>query len=157
MSPRRWDCMTKGLHLSLLQRIGSIICIFALLFSNVAGFVHLGCTQRSSSETTHAHPHLSDSSDDHHQCGHSHSHVASDETNDSSTGNHSLPHDSDHHEEDTCNVCKSVYTNEDNAIAAESTDSIIELVHTERLRSRNEFFCSNFLFDLSLVRGPPRI
>ena len=161
MSPRRWDCMTKGLHLSLLQRIGSIICIFALLFSNVAGFVHLGCTQ-SASGKPHTHPHLSDTSHDHHHhhCGHSHSHAVSDVDNQTSSGDNSWPQDSrhsDHHDEDTCHVCQSLYNHDDSAISTESQDSIIELAQTERTCLYDKIFCGELLVGLKLVRGPPQV
>ena len=161
MSPRRWDCMTKGLHLSLLQRIGSIICIFALLFSNVAGFVHLGCTQ-SASGKPHTHQHLSDTSHDHlhHHCGHSHSHAVSDVDNQTSSGDHSWPQDSrhsDHHDEDTCHVCQSLYNHDDSAISTESQDSIIELAQTERTCLYDKIFCGELLVGLKLVRGPPQV
>ena len=161
MSPPRWDCMAKGLHLSLLQRIGSITCMFALLFSNVAGFVHLGCTQ-TSSETPHTHQHLSDTSHEHHhhQCGHSHSHAASDLAEQTSSGDHSFPqdsHHSDHHDEDTCHVCQSLYNNDDNVIATESPDSIIDLAQTELNCLYDEIFCGELLLGLNLVRGPPQV
>ncbi len=158
MSPPRWDCMTKGIHLSLLQRIGSITCMFALLFSNVAGFVHLGCTQ-TSSKVPHTHHHLSDTSHDH-QCGHSHSHAVSDVANQTSSGDQSCPqdsHHSDHHDEDTCHVCQSLYNHDDSAIATESPDSIIELAQAERTRLYDEIFCSELLLGLNLVRGPPQV
>ena len=161
MSPPRWDCMTKGSHLSLLQRIGSIICTFALLFSNVAGFVHLGCIQNSF-RTPHTHQHRSDTSHDHHHrhCGHSPSHAVSDLADQTSSGDHSCPqdsHHSHHHDEDTCHVCQSLYNNDDSAIATESPDSIIELAQTERTCLYYETFCGRLHLGLNLVRGPPQV
>ena len=161
MLPPRWDCMAKGLHLSLLQRIGSITCMFALLFSNVAGFVHLGCTQ-TSSEAPHTHHHLSDTSHDHHhhKCGHSHSHAVSDVADLASSGGHSCPQDSqhsDHHDEDTCHVCQSLYNHDDSAIVTESPESIIELAQTERTCLYDETLSGGLHLGLNLVRGPPQV
>jgi len=146
--------------LSLLQRIGSILCIFALLFSNVAGFVHLGCSQ-ASSDIPHTHQQFAGASDDHHHhCGHSHSHAASEETSHTSPSEQSCPHDSDpsdHHDRDTCNLCQSLYTNEDGVTVVDSPAPIIELAQAELTHLFNEIFCDQILLSLKLVRGPPQV
>ncbi|WP_146455882.1 hypothetical protein [Rubripirellula tenax] len=130
------------------RALSTYLLLAALLFSNVAGWVHVGACGAASDATTCSEASTTKSCCGHHHCGQPQS------AQDESTSDH--PEPSHEHDSDRCSVCQNFLAFRHTTLAVAS-DIVWTPLLTQRLGRDvdSDFVDPIFLSGLS-VRGPPQ-
>lgn len=165
----RVERFLKSRFLYIFRPLTAGLCIAALLFSNVAGWLHVGCADAGrnccsaqATEDVETKPHTTScchSSHGHadtHRTGEPHSHHCADET--SETG--SEP-DHDHapveHDHERCSICQNFFTLRNGVVT--TAVPTIQAVEAVEVITDNpaRIPLPSLLLDSISVRGPPQV
>jgi len=134
--------------LSVPRPLTTCVLLAALLLSNVAGWVHIGCCDSDACAVTVANEPVAKAC-----CGHQHCDRSADSTDNSANV---PPVPAPEHDSDSCSICQNFYSSRDAVLAidqsVEWSPVLVERIHVERDDASVE---PTFLSGLS-VRGPPR-
>ena len=158
-------CFTESHCLYAFRQFAAFLCIGSLLFSNVAGWMHVGCVDKTAECCASSSTELADCQNQQATCcNHSHgehrAYQHDGTTSHKSEDSNSLPVNDDcshEHDSDRCSICQSFFSLRNGAVTSGLviTDfgDTAEIISCSPVRS-----CQRVLFDDSIsVRGPPRV
>ena len=153
--------------LSSFRQLSACLCISSLLFSNVAGWFHVGCVesggacclQNDIDTAVHA-PQLSG-------CTHSHRHRALQQTEghrtdcaaENESHSDSVPSQDNRqgeHDSDSCSICQSFFSLRNGSVAVETPTSNFADVSESIVQCPVDAGQGRILCDSISARGPPR-